>query len=86
MFDWDDANVGHIAEHGIEPDEAEQALLDPHRRSATAYDTPTERRWAVIGATEARRILFVVYTRRGSAIRVVTARDALDRERRRYRR
>lgn len=86
MFDWNDANVEHIAEHGIEPDEAEQALLDPHRRAADAYDTATERRWAVIGATEARRILYVVYTQRGSAIRVVTARDALARERRRYRR
>jgi uncharacterized DUF497 family protein len=86
VFDWDDANVGHIAEHGADPDEAEQALVDLHRRSAVAYDTATERRWAVIGATEARRILFVVYTRRSSAIRVVTARDALDRERCRYRR
>jgi uncharacterized DUF497 family protein len=86
VFDWDDANVRHIAEHGVDPDEVEQALVDPHCRSAVAYDTATERRWAVIGATEARRILFVVYTQRGSAIRVVTARDALDRERRRYQR
>ncbi|MBI2939718.1 MAG: hypothetical protein HYY04_04705 [Chloroflexi bacterium] len=27
MFDWDEGNVDHIAEHGISPEEAEEALL-----------------------------------------------------------
>ena len=27
-FDWDDANVGHIALHGITPLEVEQSTLD----------------------------------------------------------
>lgn len=85
MFDWDDENVGHIAQHGVRPDEAEEAVLDPHRKRADAYNTPTEQRWAVIGETEAHRILFIVFTRRGSAIRVLAARDAPDRDRRRYR-
>jgi uncharacterized DUF497 family protein len=41
---------------------------------------------AVIGATETRRILFMVFTRRGGKIRLKTARDAEPSERRRYRR
>lgn len=44
-----------------------------------------ERRWAYLGATEPGRVLFVVYTHRGRHVRVVTAREATDREKRRYR-
>ena len=66
--------------------EAEEALGDPHRRVQPAYDWRGQRRWAMLGATEAGRILFVVFTRRVRVIRVVTARLATERERRRYRR
>ncbi len=45
-----------------------------------------ERRSGFIGATEAGRILYVAYTKRGGVIRVVTARDANSREKRSYRR
>jgi len=31
MCDWDDANVEHIARHGITPEEAEEVLLDRRR-------------------------------------------------------
>ena len=85
-FEWDDANEEHIAEHGIMPDEAEEALSDAHRKNQPAYNTPTERRRGVLGATEDGRILVVIYTYRRGAIRVVTARDANEAERRRYRR
>jgi uncharacterized protein len=27
-FDWDDANMGHIARHGVTPEEGEQALAN----------------------------------------------------------
>ncbi len=64
----------------------EEALLDPQRIGAAAYNVGQERRWAHLGATELGRILFVVFTRRGGRIRVITARDAERAERRRYRR
>jgi uncharacterized DUF497 family protein len=71
--------------HRVTIEDAEETLLDRHRifDQANLTDEP---RWAVIGATEAARVLFVVLTRRGPLLRVVTARDALSRERRRYRR
>lgn len=27
-FEWDDANIAHIAEHDVTPEESEQALLN----------------------------------------------------------
>lgn len=85
-FQWDDANVDHIAEHQVNPEEAEEALTDPDRRPLGAYSPPHESRWAVLGATEGNRILVVIYTRRGHLLRVVTAREASGPERRSYRR
>ena len=88
-FGWDRANVDHIAWHGLEPEEVEDALLDPEGVPAAAYNVATnsgvERRSGFIGATEAGRILYVAYTKRGGVIRVVTARDANSREKRSYR-
>ena len=84
MFDWDDGNIDHIARHGLEPYEVEEALLDPNLLTVTSRKT-TERRFAITGASEAGRILFVVYTLRGDDIRPVTAREANATQRRRYR-
>lgn len=86
MFEWDDANIEHIAWHGVEPWEAGEALLDAGRIGTAAYNVRGETRWAILGATEAGRILFVVFTRRSGRIRVVTSRDAEGKEKRRYRR
>lgn len=67
-------------------EEAEEAVLDPRRRPATAYPVAGERRRAILGMTVAGRLLFVVATQRTGQIRVITARDATSRERQRYRR
>jgi uncharacterized DUF497 family protein len=76
----------HVEEHGLSPEEVEEALLDPRRLGAPAYNVVGEERRAVIGATSAGRLLFVVVTRRGDIVRVVTARDANEWEKKRYRR
>jgi uncharacterized protein len=86
MFDWDEANSQHLLRHGIEPGEAEEALLDPAGIGSSAHRLRGERRWAVLAATESVRVLVVIYTRRGEVIRVITAIDADPAERRRYRR
>ena len=84
-FDWDDDNLDHIARHQVEPEEAEEALSDPDLIVTDAYNTPTEQRAAVVGATEDGRILFVVYMVREARFRVVTARDANKSQKRAYR-
>jgi len=44
----------------------------------------TEKRWAAFGRTDSDRLLVVVFTNRGSLIRVISARDMNSRERRFY--
>jgi uncharacterized protein len=85
-FDWVESNEDHILTHGVEPGEVEEALLDPEGFGTDAYDVPREQREALVGATGEGRILFVVYTIRGEKVRPVTARDASDAQKRRYRR
>lgn len=82
-FEWDDGNVDHIARHGIEPWEAEEAFEDPARRMLRVRTRP-EIRYALWGRTTAGRLVVMVFVRRGRQIRVVTARDATDREERQY--
>lgn len=86
LFDWDKANIEHIARHGVESYEVEEALLDPERVARDARNVRGEVRRAVLGAAEAGRILFVLYTIRNEKIRPVMSRDATDGEKRAYRR
>jgi uncharacterized DUF497 family protein len=81
-FDWDEANTAHIARHGVRP---EEALTDPRRLVLRIRSQRGEERWAALGATEAGRILFVVFTRRRGRVRAITARDATPEEKRQYR-
>lgn len=83
-FDWDEHNLNHTARHRVEPDEVEAALSDPKRVGVPAYSLAGEQRWAVLGATEDGRALFVVFTIRRDKIRVITARDAGETERKHY--
>lgn len=71
-FDWDQANIGHIADHSVTPDEAEEVILaDP---LDLGFETVEEEdRWSYIGETSGGRILRVVITLRNERIRVVTA-------------
>jgi uncharacterized protein len=75
-----------VLDHGVDPMEVEEALLDPQGFGVDAYDAPGERREALVGATEEGRILLVVYTMRGERIRPITARAASDGQKRSYRR
>ncbi len=76
MFEWDDNNVDHIAEHGLYPEEVEEAFDDPYSWFHSIGRRRGERRWQLHGKTDGGRILFIVYTRRHGLIRVVTAREA----------
>lgn len=84
-YDWDEHNEEHVQKHGLEPWEVEDALCDPARLAVAAYNTQSEKRWAIVASTEDGSLLFAVFTKRRSAIRVVMARPASPREARRYR-
>ena len=85
-FEWDESNGDHILSHGVAAYEVEEAVLDPDGFGVDAYDAPGEDREALVGANGEGRVLLVVYTVRGGRVRPITARDASEAQKRRYRR
>lgn len=78
-FDWDKRNIEHIARHNITPDEAEEAFLD------ALYRKGRDGRLLVYGVTDPGRfILVVAVLNPGGMVRVITARDMTQSERRYY--
>ena len=70
-FDWDRENAGHIARHQITTREVEQVFgNDP--LDIDFEVTGGEDRWTSIGHTDLLRVLVVIWTDRGDAIRPVT--------------
>jgi hypothetical protein len=72
LFDWDAANVEHIARHGITPDECEEAcrngpmVIERQKRKKG-------RRRLCLGETNRGRLLTFVVIERTGKIRFVTA-------------
>ena len=85
-FEWDDGKARqYIAKHGVPFEYAARVFLDPARRDAAdgRRDYGEQRRIA-LGEIEGR-LFAVAYTLRGKVIRLISARKANERERRRYR-
>jgi uncharacterized DUF497 family protein len=78
IFDWDEANLAHIARHDVKPEEAEQAILgDPlDIELQTAEGSGGEERILHVGETRKGRILELVSTWRGGKARILSAWDA----------
>ena len=76
-FQWDSGNqVKSWVKHHVTSDEAEQAFAD-ERRAVRQDPRPYsgEQRFYLLGKTIAGRLLYVAFTMRGEAIRVISARD-----------
>ena len=81
-FEWNEQNLEHIARHGVDRDEAE-AVLDNQPLILRTADN----KYLAYGQTDEGRYLLVVFIRKpGPLIRVISARDLTDTEKRRYRR
>jgi uncharacterized protein len=82
-FDWDEANLTHIARHRVDREEVESALMnDPVDVNYEIVDG--EERWSSIGHTAALRVLKIVWAMRGSAPRAIAAWDVSRRSRAEY--
>lgn len=80
-FDWDDDNVLHIERHQFSPDEVEEVFAGEYKLRRARQD-----RYIALGETLDGRLAFIVFRRlSGGLIRVVTARDMGNRERRQFR-
>jgi uncharacterized DUF497 family protein len=77
---WDEWNIDHIAEHGVEPFEAEE--VGDHPR----YVERWRDRYLAWGPTAEGRFLFVVYVNKPLGRYVISARDMEEGEKRRIRR
>jgi|SRR5450432_2893691 len=74
-FDWDEANLAHIAAHRVTPGEVKQVYAnDPMDLEFRVVDG--EDRYTILGHTGKFRVLVVALTMRGDAVRPVTAFDA----------
>jgi uncharacterized DUF497 family protein len=72
LFDWDEANIAHIAEHDVTPAEAEQVVTNCPLYLDYSIQSG-EIRHREVGETATGRILLVVSTIRNDRIRVITA-------------
>ena len=84
-FEWDAKKAAqNVVKHGVPFDYAARVFLDPYRLDSvdTRRDYQEERR-LTLGTIDGR--LFVVaYAPRGTAIRLISARKANEREQRSY--
>ena len=87
LFEWDDEKEQiNIRKHGLNFEIAARVFDDPDRLEI--YDelhSEQEDRYITIGMIgDVTCIVMVVYTERGEAIRIISARAATNRERRLY--
>jgi uncharacterized DUF497 family protein len=81
-FDWDDDNALHIERHQFTPGEVEEVFAGEYKLRRTR-----NKLYIALGVTLDGRLALVVFRRMaGGLIRVVTARDMDDSERRLFRR
>ncbi len=82
-FDWDDGNAPKVAErHNVQPGECEQVFFnEPFVVSQDEKHSTNESRWRALGRTGGDRWLFLVFTFRGTLIRVLQAREMNRKER-----
>jgi uncharacterized DUF497 family protein len=72
LFDWDEGNIAHIAEHGVSPIETEDVVTNSPLD--IGYESRNgELRLRQAAETSAGRILAVISTVRSGRTRVITA-------------
>lgn len=84
--EWDELKAAaNLTKHGISFDEAMTVFNDPLFVDFFDPDhSHSEHRYIIIGESQQKRLLVVSYTERGSALRIISARQATALERRQY--
>jgi uncharacterized protein len=85
-FEWDPTKAkANLKKHGVSFLEASTAFGDPLELTISdLFHSNDEIRFLSLGKSTGGRLLVVSYTERGSAIRIISAREATARERRQY--
>lgn len=75
-FEWDKGNIDKNEKHKVKNQECEQAFFDENKIIyKDVLHSVTEKRFILIGKTENKRCLYIIFTYRGGKIRVISARD-----------
>ena len=75
-FDWDKGNIGKNKKHNIEDKEAEETFLDKNKVVfKDILHSETEERFILIGRTNKKRLLYMIFTKRKNKIRIISSRD-----------
>jgi hypothetical protein len=86
QFEWDPAKAArNLTEHGVSFDEASTVFGDP--LAGTIFDprhSGDEARFITIGLSTSRRLITVAHAERRDCIRIISARHATRREKRKY--
>jgi uncharacterized DUF497 family protein len=85
-FEWDEEKAkANLKKHRINFDEATTVFSDPFSITINDPDhSVDEQRYIDIGSSGKGRVLVVVYTERGSSIRIISCRKAIPSERKLY--
>ncbi len=89
-FEWDPAKAeANLRKHGVSFEEAAQAFFDPFALCEPDRIEGGEYRWRTLGMIDGILMLFVAHTVRdddsgGEIVRIISARRADRKERRRY--
>lgn len=85
-FEWDpDKDAANVRKHGVPFREAVNVFSDPFLVAGEDWEhSVSESRFWCIGSSRRQRILLVIYEEREERIRIISARLATRRERRRY--
>jgi uncharacterized DUF497 family protein len=83
-FEWDPRKArDNVAKHGVAFEEAVTVFGDPLGRiTDDPRHSAGEERFVLLGQSARRRLLVIMFTERGDAIRLISARKATRRERR----
>jgi len=83
-FEWDEnKRRSNVTKHGIDFDDAKDVFYDPAACTFLSPRTASERRHVTVGLMRGT-LIAVIFTRRGRAIRIISARRARRSERQRY--
>lgn len=85
-FEWDPRKAtNNLRKHGVSFEEASTVFSDPLSLTIADPDhSEDEERSVILGQSNRLRLLIVVHTDDGNTVRVISARRAEPRERRKY--
>lgn len=85
-FEWDEEKAkANLKKHRVSFEEATTVFIDPFSMTIPDPDhSMDEQRYIDIGSSDKGRVLVVVYTERGSKIRIISCRKATPSEQKLY--